>query len=582
MARLVLGPLLRYTDETSATVWVETDAACTVEVLGHRARTFCVAGHHYALVVVTGLQPASSTEYGVALDGTSVWPEPGSEWPASTIRTTRPEEEVRVAFGSCRVTAPHGRKQNRRPFWRPRALGVDALAALAARMRATPEAATGTWPDVLLMLGDQVYADQASPGVVAWIEEHRDVHQGPRDGVANFEEYTQLYREAWSDPAVRWLLSTVPSAMVFDDHDIHDDWNTSHAWRQEKQGADWWHDRIVGGLASYWLYQHLGNLDPEALESEQLHARLQQVDDGWPLLEEFAVAADAEADGEKGYRWSYRRDVGRTRLVVVDSRCGRILEGDRRLMASRAEWNWIVEQCRHEDEVDHLVLATSLPVLLPAAIHHVEAWNEAICQGARGPRAARLGERFRQLADLEHWAAFGDSFRAMTGLLAAVGAGELGPPPVTVSVLSGDVHYAYVAEARFPEERGVQSRVHQIVCSPLRNPVQRVIQLVDRFARTPTGRRVGEAMSRSVGVPPLELDWALTDGPWFQNNLGTLSLRGDEAQLVVESAWTPDGDAELLQTVLDRSLCRTALGDLPAQTPPAAEDAHAVGSSVTT
>ena len=34
---LVLGPLLRYTGESEATVWVETDTACEVEVLGHTA-----------------------------------------------------------------------------------------------------------------------------------------------------------------------------------------------------------------------------------------------------------------------------------------------------------------------------------------------------------------------------------------------------------------------------------------------------------------------------------------------------------------------------------------------------------------
>jgi hypothetical protein len=41
---LVLGPMLRYACDTEAPVWVETDAACEVEVLGHAGRTFSVAG----------------------------------------------------------------------------------------------------------------------------------------------------------------------------------------------------------------------------------------------------------------------------------------------------------------------------------------------------------------------------------------------------------------------------------------------------------------------------------------------------------------------------------------------------------
>src|SRR6478609_3618053 len=84
---LVLGPLLRHVDPVSATVWVEVDRACEVEVLDRRARTFRVQGHHYALVVVEDLEPGSTTPYEVRLDGVLVWPEPGSPWPASRIRT---------------------------------------------------------------------------------------------------------------------------------------------------------------------------------------------------------------------------------------------------------------------------------------------------------------------------------------------------------------------------------------------------------------------------------------------------------------------------------------------------------------
>ena len=55
------GPLLRHVDPVSATVWVETDRPCEVAVLGRRARTFGVGGHHYALVVIDGLEPGSTT-----------------------------------------------------------------------------------------------------------------------------------------------------------------------------------------------------------------------------------------------------------------------------------------------------------------------------------------------------------------------------------------------------------------------------------------------------------------------------------------------------------------------------------------
>ena len=69
MPELLLGPLLRYTGSTQATVWVETDAPCEVAVLDARERTFCVEGHHYALVVLSDLDEGSVRPYEVALDG---------------------------------------------------------------------------------------------------------------------------------------------------------------------------------------------------------------------------------------------------------------------------------------------------------------------------------------------------------------------------------------------------------------------------------------------------------------------------------------------------------------------------------
>src|SRR3954467_7772508 len=94
---LLLGPLLRHVDPVSATVWVETDRPCTVDVLGRRARTFQVAGHHYALVVVEAPEPGSATPYEVHLDGERVWPQPHSTFPASRIRTPGGGDDFRIA-----------------------------------------------------------------------------------------------------------------------------------------------------------------------------------------------------------------------------------------------------------------------------------------------------------------------------------------------------------------------------------------------------------------------------------------------------------------------------------------------------
>ena len=106
MPELVLGPLLRHVGSSEATVWVETDGACEVEVLGCSACTFRVGGHHYALVHVSGLEPGTTRRYEVRLDGEKRWPEPGSRFPPSVIRTAGEGETTKLVFGSCRISAP--------------------------------------------------------------------------------------------------------------------------------------------------------------------------------------------------------------------------------------------------------------------------------------------------------------------------------------------------------------------------------------------------------------------------------------------------------------------------------------------
>ena len=128
-------------------------------------------------------------------------------------------------------------------------------------------------------------------------------------------------------------MSTVPTAMIFDDHDIRDDWNTSAPWRADMAEAPWWQDRIRAGLASYWVYQHLGNLSPDELADDEDYQRLLATEgDAWPHLAELAERADREVDCNKGVRFSYRWDLGRSRLIMVDSRNGRILESGERMM----------------------------------------------------------------------------------------------------------------------------------------------------------------------------------------------------------------------------------------------------------
>ena len=544
MAELLLGPLLRYVDEVQATVWVETDAPCEVEVLGRRQRTFCISGHHYALVFIEDLEPGACTPYEVRLDGELRWPEPGSELPRSVIRTIDPDEEMHVIFGSCRVAVPHEPpftldndedEDGREP---------DALRTYAERMLEQPEEDR---PQLLLMLGDQVYADEDAPETREFIRSRRDTSEPPGEEVADFEEYTRLYRESWSDPIVRWLLSTVGSAMIFDDHDVHDDWNTSISWLEEMRAQPWWEDRIVGALVAYWVYQHVGNLSPKLLRERGLLSGAYEHEDAWPTLSEWARDADW---GSEGRRWSYSRTLGHNRFVFLDSREGRVLAEQPRKMFDDDEWDWLNE--RITGDVEHLIVADTLPVLLPPAMHDLEAWNEAICDGAWGGWAKGLGERIRRAIDLEHWGAFQHSFHRLMGLIAEVGAGRRGEAPRSITMLAGDIHHAYLAEVAFRQSSGVSSPVWQAVCSPYRNPLDETERRIARFGCSRVARPIGRALAASAGVADADVRWRLVEPPTFDNQIATLRLDGPRASLEIER--TRPATEPALETTLSRRL----------------------------
>src|SRR5215208_1962660 len=487
MAELVLGPVHRYVGKTDATVWVETSGPCEVEVLGQREPTFCV------------LEPGRTYPYEVRLDGEPKWPSPASEFPPSVIRTLAPGAALDIAFGSCRVALPHEPPYTLSPDEDERGREWDALYALALRMRGEPVA---RWPDRLLMLGDQVYVDEGSPGVRERIRATRDTSTPPGLGVSDFEEYTWVYRDSWGDPAIRWLLSTVPSAMVWDDHDMHDDWNISERWVREMRARSWWNRRVEAGIMSYWIYQHVGNLTTAELRASELFQRMRGAADAAAPLRELARHAEHEAEGT---RWSYRRDWGRVRLVMIDSRAGRVLGDTRhghhehkRAMIDDHEWEWLEQQCI--GDVEHLLIGSSLPILV---------------------------------------------MHRMARLLEDVAAGRRGQPPATICLLGGDVHHAFLAEVAFRRGTHVRSRVVQAVCSPFRNDLDRRERRVVRFAASRPGRAIGRALAATARVEDPGIRWRVTDGPYFDNQVATLRVRGHSLEVDIDKTVAGEPDSRL-------------------------------------
>ena len=236
----------------------------------------------------------------------------------------------------------------------------------------------------------------------------------------------------------------------------------------------------------------------------------------------------------------------------MDSRGGRVLNEGRRSMVDAEEWAWIEDKTT--GGFDHLLLGTSLPVLLGPGMHHLQAWNEAVCGDAWGGRARGLGEAIRRSQDLAQWASFHESFEALTALILRIAGGKKGDPPSSVKILSGDVHHGYLAEASFDGMR-LGSRVHQAVCSPLRNALPGEKSRLQNLAWTKPTALAGRLLSRLAGIRAPELTWRLThDRPWFENHVATLELDGRSAKITFEKAVTDGSGEPALQKIYERRL----------------------------
>ena len=267
MTDLVLGPLLRHVGEHDATVWVETDRACTVEVLGHTERTWRspATTTRWSWSRASGRAPrrvrrAAGRRGGVAAAG--LHPAPATDPHA------RPG---RAAAGGLRLLPlRHPRRgRRRRPLRRRR----------AGRLRQADGAAAGrpAGPTRCCCSATRSTRTRRPRRPSAKIRARRDTSVEPKEQVADFEEYTWLYHESLDRP--RRPLAAL-------DHPVLDDLRRPRrARRLEHLGAvaarrcsaRLVEERIIGGLSSYWVYQHLGNLSPADLADDELYQQVRAV-----------------------------------------------------------------------------------------------------------------------------------------------------------------------------------------------------------------------------------------------------------------------------------------------------------------
>ena len=241
-----------------------------------------------------------------------------------------------------------------------------------------------------------------------------------------------------------------------------------------------------------------------------------------------SFAAEADAD-PASVRWSYRRDFGRVRLLMVDTRAARVLDeeqprdaGHGRGATGCASRRWTGRGVVRPSADRHLAA-------LAAAAPHPRrgGWNAALCRG-RARRA--LGPvRGGSAAARPTWSTgrpSPSSFAALAELIAEAGCGPGGAGDGLCAV-GGRAPRVRGRAALAGAGRSPDARVLQLTCSPVHNSIPALDTGRLPLRLEPAGPRARAAASPgTAGVTRPPVSWRRTGGPWFGNQLMTLTLRG--------------------------------------------------------
>jgi hypothetical protein len=254
-------------------------------------------------------------------------------------------------------------------------------------------------------------------------------------------------------------LAHLPTLMIFDDHDITDDWNLSAQWEQTAYGHPFSRRIIGNALIAYLLCQGWGN-NPEVFAKP-----LQQVEamtakrDGHNRMN--SQQQDELIDALLGFhQWHFVLPTSPA-LVVLDTRTRR-WRSERNLKrpSGLLDWEALCELQQALLEQESAIIVSAAPmfgVKLIEAVQKTFSW-------AGHPL----------MVDAENWMAHRGAARVMLNIF------RHSRTPANYVILSGDVHYSFVYEVLI-RHRQQGPHLWQITSSGLKNEFPR--RLLDWFDR---------------------------------------------------------------------------------------------------
>lgn len=309
-------------------------------------------------------------------------------------------------------------------------------------------------------------------------------------------------------PRAARALANLPVYMIFDDHDVTDDWNLSALWESTAYGHPFSRRIIGNALLGYMLCQGWGNR-PENF-TDLIH-QCQHLFDARKTLQEMDKAAQDRLIDQllHFHNWHYSLPTS-PKVVVMDTRTHRWRSEIRRGHPSGLmDWESLTDFQQEVIGEDAVVVVSPAPMFGVKLIESIQ----------------RVFTFFGKplLVDAENWMAHRGAANVLLNIF-----GHTRTPRHFV-ILSGDVHYSFAYDVRLRHKKN-GPQIWQITSSGIKNEFPRdLLEWLDRLnrwlyapwsplnwftkrrrmwisPRLPEGRDAGERLWNNSGIGDVRLN----------------------------------------------------------------------------
>ena len=544
---LLAGPIIRRFDESQLNLWLVTSQAVTFEVDCFSNQTELITDHQftelamgkraYTYLIRIGfeqpLEAGQQISYNLRLNCDSQSIDIGEQHPKLRYDN---EDRLTLSFQPKLRSILHGSCR------KPHHPGVDALLAADRKLN---QLSTADRPALLIMSGDQIYADDVAGPMLnaihqviqllelpdeklhgAIVDKASDLYQHPdcyyaresllpddkpasavvkrlfggvrkpiftsdsaHNHLITFAEVFAMYLLVWSpnlwpyinieEPVndehaelynkerlaieqfreslgnVQRLLAHIPSYMMFDDHDVTDDWNLTRGWEETAYSNPFAKQMLGNALIGYWLCQGWGN-NPDAFDETFISQAKAALTTMQSDKHQQLITTIQHFD-----RWHYSLPTS-PKLIALDTRTHRWRsESDPNKPSGLMDWEALSELQNELIGEDAVLLISPAPIFGVKLIEAIQ----------------RIFTYFGKplLVDAENWMAHPGSANVILNIF------QHPKTPQHFIILSGDVHYSFAYDIRLRSRRSSPD-IWQITCSGIKNEFpEKLIRWFDRL-----------------------------------------------------------------------------------------------------